>query len=89
VNESSYLTDTRLSYDMVASVCADLLRDELDRKPVDRAMLAIFAELAHSNGGGRIADLGCGPGRVTTHLAKLGLDASLLRSSATSSGNAR
>lgn len=75
VNEPSYLTNTRDSYDTVASTYADLLRDELDRKPVDRAMLAIFAELAHTNGGGRIADLGCGPGRVTAHLAKLGLDA--------------
>ncbi|MCW6006414.1 class I SAM-dependent methyltransferase [Micromonospora sp. CPCC 205371] len=36
-------------------------------------MLAAFAELAGS--GARVADVGCGPGRVTTLLHDLGLDA--------------
>jgi SAM-dependent methyltransferase len=31
-------------------------------------MLAAFAELVQAAGGGPVADLGCGPGRVTAHL---------------------
>ena len=38
-------------------------------------MLGIFAEQVAAAGGGPVADLGCGPGRVTAHLATLGLDA--------------
>nr|WP_083905067.1 class I SAM-dependent methyltransferase [Nocardia transvalensis] len=43
----------------------------LDAMPFDRAMLSAFAELAPA---GPVADLGCGPGRITTYLATLGLD---------------
>ncbi|MFD5633711.1 class I SAM-dependent DNA methyltransferase [Streptomyces sp. NPDC127077] len=69
------LHTTRASYDRVAADYADLLRDELDRKPLDMAMLAAFAERVSAGGGGAVADLGCGPGRVTVHLERLGLDA--------------
>ncbi|WP_084401024.1 class I SAM-dependent DNA methyltransferase [Lentzea albidocapillata] len=43
----------------------------LDTRPLERAMLAAFAELAD----GPVADLGCGPGHLTAHLHSLGLDA--------------
>lgn len=66
---------TRTAYDAVAVDYADMLRDELAAKPVDRAMLAAFAEHIAEAGGGEVADLGCGPGRVTEHLAGLGVDA--------------
>jgi len=66
---------TRLAYDTVAEDYAELLQAELANKPYDRAMLATFAELVKSAGGGRVGDLGCGPGRVTAHLDSLGLDA--------------
>jgi SAM-dependent methyltransferase len=63
----------RAAYDVVASTYAEILRDELSSKPVDRALLGLFAELV---GEGRlVADLGCGPGRVTGYLGALGLDA--------------
>ncbi|MER5397719.1 class I SAM-dependent methyltransferase [Streptomyces sp. NPDC002599] len=65
---------TRTSYDTVAADYAELLKDELGR-PLDMAMLAAFAERVRAGGGGAVADLGCGPGRVTVHLEKLGLDA--------------
>ncbi|MFF3410258.1 class I SAM-dependent DNA methyltransferase [Streptomyces sp. NPDC002742] len=65
---------TRASYDTVAADYAELLKDELGR-PLDMAMLAAFAERVRAGGGGAVADLGCGPGRVTIHLDKLGLDA--------------
>nr|SBO92619.1 methyltransferase [Nonomuraea gerenzanensis] len=64
-----------MAYDTVAADYAELLRDELDGKPLDRAMLAAFAELVRGPAAGQVADLGCGPGRVTAHLHALGVDA--------------
>lgn len=66
---------TQASYDTVAGSYAALLEDELDARPVDRALLAAFAETATTAGLGPVGDLGCGPGRVTAHLASLGVDA--------------
>ncbi|AHH98008.1 class I SAM-dependent DNA methyltransferase [Kutzneria albida] len=71
MTEPDYLSTTRDSYDTVAVDYEELLRAELQTKPLDRAMLAAFAELVS----GPVADLGCGPGRVTAHLHSLGLDA--------------
>ncbi|GAA3659443.1 class I SAM-dependent methyltransferase [Nonomuraea antimicrobica] len=75
MTESAYLHTTRVAYDTVAADYAELLRDELDTKPFDRAMLAAFAELVRAPGAGEVADLGCGPGRVTAHLRSLGVPA--------------
>jgi SAM-dependent methyltransferase len=69
------LAAIRESYDIVAADYADLLRGNLDRQPYDRAVLGLFAELVTDGGGGAVADVGCGPGRITAHLAALGLDA--------------
>jgi SAM-dependent methyltransferase len=74
VTEPLDVGETRTAYDTVAADYARLLRDELGRKPLDRALLAAFAEQVQAGGGGPVADLGCGPGRITTHLAHLGLD---------------
>ncbi|HEX6076870.1 MAG TPA: methyltransferase domain-containing protein [Micromonosporaceae bacterium] len=63
----------RDSYDTVAERYADELADELEGKPLERALLRCFAELtAHVDG--VVADVGCGPGHVTHHLADLGCD---------------
>ncbi|WP_210592720.1 class I SAM-dependent methyltransferase [Streptomyces sp. GESEQ-35] len=72
MTEAEFLTATRTFYDAIAEDYADLFHNELAIKPLDRAVFAGFAELVGT--GGRVADLGCGPGRVTGHLAKLGLD---------------
>ncbi|QNE20387.1 class I SAM-dependent methyltransferase [Kribbella qitaiheensis] len=40
-----------------------------------RALFAAFAELVRAGGNDRVADVGCGPGRVTILLSNLGLDA--------------
>jgi len=69
-----WLSETRQSYDTVAADYADLLQDELGAKPMDRAILAVFAELVGAGGGGPVADLGCGSGRVAAHLAALRVD---------------
>jgi trans-aconitate methyltransferase len=54
------------AYDAVARAYHAQLGDELDGKPLDRALLDAFIELA---GAGTIADVGCGPGHVTCFLA--------------------
>jgi predicted TPR repeat methyltransferase len=48
----------------VAGDYAERFRDELAAKPLDRAMLAGFAELVQAAGAGPVADVGCGTGRV-------------------------
>lgn len=73
------MTDAvRASYDAVAEAYDAAIGDELAGKALDRALLDAVAELA---AGGRLADVGCGPGHVTRYLAErhpdvLGLDLS-------------
>ncbi|WP_405783339.1 class I SAM-dependent methyltransferase [Streptomyces sp. NBC_00859] len=63
---------TRSAYDAAAPVYAQLFRDELRDRPLDRAILSAFAELVVSaSGDGQVADLGCGPGHITAHLSEL------------------
>jgi SAM-dependent methyltransferase len=57
----------RRSYDAVAREYAASFADELDGKPLDRALLACLIEQAVP--GAPVADLGCGPGHVTSWLA--------------------
>lgn len=70
-----FLASTRTAYDTVAESYADLLRNELPNKPYDRAMLGAFADLVRNSGPPTVVEAGCGPGRITAHLASLGLDA--------------
>jgi SAM-dependent methyltransferase len=73
VGDLGALDAVRRSYDAVAEVYAARYQDELRHKPMDRALLARVAETATDAGGGPVADVGCGPGHVTRHLADLGL----------------
>ncbi|MFE9410623.1 class I SAM-dependent DNA methyltransferase [Streptomyces sp. NPDC006704] len=75
MTHQGWLADTRTSYDTVAVDYADEVRDLLDRTPYERAVLALFAELVRSAGGGPVSDVGCGSGRITAHLRGLGVDA--------------
>ncbi|WP_405428056.1 class I SAM-dependent methyltransferase [Micromonospora sp. NBC_00617] len=70
-----WLADTRTSYDTVAVSYAHLVRDFLAQAPYERAALALFAEGVGAAGGGPVADVGCGPGRITAHLNELGIAA--------------
>ncbi|MFE9629874.1 class I SAM-dependent methyltransferase [Streptomyces sp. NPDC006463] len=78
MTETWNLSSVQTSYDTVATDYARLLGTELFGKPMDRAMLAAFAEYVRGDRGGpgrAVADLGCGPGRVTAHLDSLGVRA--------------
>lgn len=66
-----WLVDTRDSYDTVAGSYAEVVRGMLRRTPFERGMLEGFAEMVD----GVVADVGCGPGRVTGYLRGLGIDA--------------
>lgn len=69
-----FLQNTRASYDAIADEYATRFRGELAAKPLERALLVAFAELVRDNGGGPLADVGCGTGRVTGFLHGLGAD---------------
>jgi SAM-dependent methyltransferase len=75
MTEPPYLHAVREAYDTVAVDYAEILSTELAAKPLDRALLAAFAELVRAANRGPVADLGCGPGRVTAYLDSLGLSA--------------
>ncbi|WP_330464386.1 class I SAM-dependent methyltransferase [Micromonospora zamorensis] len=70
-----WLADTRTSYDTVAVSYAHLVSGLLSEAPHERAALRLFAELVDAVGGGPVADVGCGTGRITAHLRTLGVDA--------------
>ncbi|MGW6916393.1 class I SAM-dependent methyltransferase [Kitasatospora sp. NPDC054939] len=77
MSDRGHLSTTREAYDAVAALYAELFADSLAGQPLDRAMLAAFAESVRGTpgGAGPVADVGCGPGWVTDHLRQLGLDA--------------
>ncbi|MFI9331496.1 class I SAM-dependent DNA methyltransferase [Kitasatospora sp. NPDC052868] len=74
MNTEGWLADTRTSYDTVATSYADQVRDLLDQTPYERAALKLFADRVQTTGGGPVADVGCGSGRITAHLRELGVD---------------
>ncbi len=63
----TYRTDhTRAVYDEVATEYASRIADELKGKPLDCALLDVFA--TSLGDGARICDAGCGPGHVARYL---------------------
>ncbi|MEU5714935.1 class I SAM-dependent methyltransferase [Streptomyces sp. NPDC020403] len=75
MTEPSYLAAVRESYDTVAAAYAKRVKSPAELDPLSRAMLATFAEVVRAADRGPVADLGCGPGKVTAHLADLGVPA--------------
>ncbi|MER6712065.1 methyltransferase domain-containing protein [Streptomyces sp. NPDC006129] len=71
MTDADFLIETRTFYDTVAEDYAEHFRDVGVGTALDRGLLAGFAELVGV--GGEVADLGCGPGRVTAYLAAQGL----------------
>lgn len=73
VPEQDSVSATSEAYDAVAELYAQKFRDSLQDSPLERACLSAFADFVGE--GGRVADLGCGPGHVTAYLAESGLAA--------------
>ena len=65
----------RASYDAVADAYVERVHDELRHKPLDRALLAAFAEQVQDENGvhAAVCDMGTGPGHVGAFLADRGL----------------
>jgi len=63
-----FLSATRDAYDATVVEYTEMVAGVLEAKPLDRALLAVFAELVRAAGNGPVADIGCGPGRVTIFL---------------------
>jgi SAM-dependent methyltransferase len=62
--------DVGAAYDAVATLYAELFSDMLATRPIERGLLAAFAELVRDTG--PVADVGCGPGHLTAYLDSLG-----------------
>ena len=73
MSEPEFLGAVRESYDAVAGPYAERVPDVPGMEPLSRATLTAFAELVGDRG--PVADLGCGPGRMTNFLSQLGVDA--------------
>ena len=69
------LAATRAYYDTVAEEYAARVPGLFAQDGPGRALIGAFAEEVRADGGLPVADVGCGPGHVTAHLAGLGLDA--------------
>ena len=65
--------DTQMGYDRVAESYAERFIHELNYKPFDRHLLALFAETV--KGHGLVCDIGCGPGQIARYLHDQGADA--------------
>lgn len=68
----AHVAATRAVYDAVAMDYDRALPDLRSEAPLDRAVIEVFA--AAVRGRGPVGDLGCGTGRLTAHLASLGVD---------------
>jgi SAM-dependent methyltransferase len=65
-------SDYQASYDAVAEEYARRIADELQHKPLDRALLDRFAAATRYRG--PVCDMGCGPGHVARYLKEKGVN---------------
>ncbi|MBT2535636.1 class I SAM-dependent methyltransferase [Arthrobacter sp. ISL-69] len=70
------LANVRSAYDTVAESYARLLPDASFEAPADRGMIEAFAGYVKEENAGPVLDAGCGAGRMTGLLSRLGVDVS-------------
>ncbi|WP_104172892.1 class I SAM-dependent methyltransferase [Arthrobacter sp. Y81] len=70
------LANVRSAYDTVAESYARLLPDATFETPADRGMIEAFAGYVKEGNAGPVLDAGCGAGRMTGLLSRLGVDVS-------------
>ncbi|MFD3921824.1 class I SAM-dependent methyltransferase [Streptomyces sp. NPDC058595] len=70
MSDPSYLAAVQESYDTVAADYVEKVKSPAELDPLSRGMLNVFAETVRTAGLGPVADLGCGPGRITAYLAE-------------------
>lgn len=75
MSEPLHLAAVRRSYDTVSEAYAAVVKAPAELDPLSRAMLGAFVESVRDGDRGPVADLGCGPGKVTAYLAALGVSA--------------
>ena len=74
VTDPQHLAATRAGYDLIAEQYTQKFRTELDDAPLDRALLAGFAEMVRrDHPDPRVLEVGSGPGGIAAHLHRLGL----------------
>ncbi|WAZ23696.1 class I SAM-dependent methyltransferase [Streptomyces cinnabarinus] len=71
--DPDFVRATRTSYDAIATPYTDRHPDSLAGHPLERALLAAFAEQVRAHGTAPVGDLGSGPGDVTARLHALGV----------------
>jgi SAM-dependent methyltransferase len=72
-----HIAAARAVYDKAAPRYVQFVGTEISSAtegPIDRSLLVAFTELIERQSVGRVADVGCGPGRVAAFLAERGLD---------------
>lgn len=75
--ENDHAAPVRAVYDAAAERYVEFAGTELSagtEGAIDRSLLAAFVELVATRPRARVADVGCGPGRVAAFLARHGLD---------------
>jgi ubiquinone/menaquinone biosynthesis C-methylase UbiE len=77
VSGEDHVATARTVYDLAALTYVQFVGTEISpatEGPIDRAVLVAFVELIKGRTVGRVADVGCGPGRVAAFMAEHGLD---------------
>jgi ubiquinone/menaquinone biosynthesis C-methylase UbiE len=77
-DEDHHVATARAVYDRAAARYVQFVGTQISSAtegPIDRSLLVAFVELVKRQEVLRVADIGCGPGRVAGFLAERGLDA--------------
>lgn len=77
MSDGDHVATARAVYDRAAARYVQFVGTEISSAtegPIDRSLLVAFVELIKRQSVVRVADVGCGPGRVTAFMAERGLD---------------